>query len=90
MIKIRKKNNRNYNLLYRFFRYFYQSQIRYLITRKQRYIFIAKGYGYYNKELQDMIIKNNIACEKELEENNNGGDEILGLKINIFKNMPTC
>ena len=82
----KKKNNRNYNLLYRFFRYFYQSQIRYLITRKQRYIFIAKGYGYYNKELQDMIIKNNIACEKELEENNNGGDEILGLKINKINN----
>ena len=77
-----KKGDRHYVLLYKFFRYFYNTQIRYLVSKKHKNIFISKGYGNFNKELQELIIKNNIECEKELEEYNNGGDEILGLKIN--------
>ena len=78
----RKKTDKHFSLLYKFFRNFYKTQIRYLITKKYRNIFISKGYGNFNKELQEMIIKNNLEIEKENEENNNGGEEILGLKVN--------
>jgi len=78
----KKKTDRHYILLYKFFRSFYKTQTRYLITKKHKNIFISKGYGYFNKELKEMIIKNNLECEKELEEEINGGDEILGLKEN--------
>ena len=77
-----KNSDRHYKLLYKFFREFYKTQVRYLVTKKHKMIFISKGYGNFNKELQEIIIKNNIECEKEMEENNNGGEEILGLKIN--------
>jgi hypothetical protein len=77
-----KNSDKHYKLLYKFFRGFYGTQIRYLVSKKHRIIFISKGYGQFNKELQEIIIKNNIECEKEMEENNNGGEEILGLKNN--------
>ena len=77
-----KNTDRHYKLLYKFFRDFYKTQVRYLVTKKHKMIFISKGYGNFNKELQEIILKNNRECEKEMEENNNGGDEILGLKIN--------
>ena len=77
-----KNNDKFYKLLYKFFRDFYKTQMRYLVAKKHKMIFISKGYGSFNKELQEMIIKNNIECEKKMEEINNGGDEILGLKIN--------
>ena len=78
----KKRTYKHYILLYKFFRSFYKTQTRYLITKKHKNIFISKGYGYFNKELKEMIIKNNLECEKELEEEINGGDEILGLKEN--------
>ena len=79
----RKKTDKQFSLLYKFFRNFYHTQIRYLISKKYRNIFVSKGYGNYNKELQEMIIKNNLEIEKEIEENNNGGEEdILALKGN--------
>ena len=77
-----KNSDKHYKLLYKFFRGFYGTQIRYLVSKKHRIIFISKGYGQFNKELQEIIIKNNIECEKEMEENNNGGKEMLGLKNN--------
>lgn len=77
-----KNSDKHYKLLYKFFREFYGTQIRYLVSKKHRIIFISKGYGHFNKELQEIIIKNNIECEKEMEENNNGGEEMLGLKNN--------
>jgi hypothetical protein len=76
-----KNNDKYYKLLYKFFRDFYKTQIRYLVAKKHKTIFISKGYGSFNKELQEMVIKNNLEREKEMEENN-GGEEILGLKIN--------
>ena len=77
-----KSSDKHYKLLYKFFRGFYGTQIRYLVSKKHRMIFISKGYGQFNKELQEIIIKNNIECEKEMEENNNGGEEYLRLKNN--------
>lgn len=78
----KNKTDKHYALLYKFYRSFYNTQIRYLVSKKHKNIFISKGYGNFNKELQEMIIKNNIECEKEMLENNNGGNQILGLKIN--------
>jgi len=79
----KKRTDKHYILLYKFYRSFYKTQTRYLITKKHKNIFISKGYGYFNKELKEIIIKNNLECEKEeVEEENNGGDEILGLKEN--------
>ena len=78
----RKKTDKHFSLLYKFFRNFYHTQIRYLISKKYRNIFVSKGYGNHNKELQEMIIKNNLEIEKEIEGNNNGGEEALELKDN--------
>ena len=78
----KKRTDRHYMLLYKFYRSFYKTQTRYLITKKHKNIFVSKGYGSFNKELREIIIKNNLECEKELEENNGGDDEILGLKEN--------
>ena len=78
----KKRTDKHYILLYKFFRSFYKTQTRYLITKKHKNIFISKGYGIFNKELKEIIIKNNLECEKEDEEEINGGEEILGLKEN--------
>ena len=80
-----KNNNKHYNSMHKFFRNFYTTQIRFLISKKHKKNFVAKGYGYYNKELKEMIIKNNIECENELEEDNNAGKDILFLRNNKTK-----
>ena len=80
-----KKTDKHYILLYKFFRKFYNTQIRYLVSKKQKNNSITKGNGNFNKELQEMILNNNIECEKEMGENFNGGNDILGLKINRIK-----
>ena len=85
--KKNKNNNKYYNLLYRFFRYFYKTQVRYLIERKNKYTFLAKGYGSYNKKFQNYLIKNNLSIEKEKEKEkdsskNNGGKDVLTLNKN--------
>ena len=84
-----KNTNKYFNLLYKLYRYFYKMQIRFLIDKKHKSIYIAKGYGYFNKKLKDIIIKNHIECEKEEKEEkdntlNNGGENILN--INKKKN----
>ena len=81
-----KDSDKFYNLLYKFYRYFYKSQIRFLIGKKHKHIYISKGYGYFNKDLQNLIIKNNIECERE-NKLNNGGENILNInKKNNSKN----
>ena len=80
-----KNSDKHYILLYKFYRYFYKTQIRFLISKKHKHIYIAKGYGYFNKELQDLIIKNNLECEKE-NILYNGGEDILNLNNNKNKN----
>ena len=83
-----KNTNKYFNLLYKLYRYFYNMQIRFLIDKKHKSIYIAKGYGYFNKELKDILIKNHIECEKEEKEKdntlNNGGENILN--VNKKKN----
>lgn len=76
-----KNSDKYFNLLYKFYRYFYKMQIRFLIDKKHKSTYIAKGYGYFNKELKDIIIKNHMECEKEEKDNtlNNGGENILNL-----------
>lgn len=80
-----KNNDKHYNSLYKFYRYFYQTQIRFLVQKKHKNIFISKGYGYFNKELKEIIINNNIECEKELEEDNRSGSDVLKLRSNRNK-----
>ena len=80
-----KNTDKYYNMLYMFFRYFYKTQIRFLIDKKHKSIYISRGYGYFNKELKDIIIKNNIECGKEYKLNN-GGEDILNINKNINKN----
>ena len=83
-----KKNNKSdiYDLLYKYYRFFYNTQIRYLIGKKHKNIFMSKGFGNFNKELKEMIDKNN----KEIFEDNsfnNGGEDILNInKKSIIKN----
>ena len=75
-----KNSDKIYELLYKFFRFFYHSQIRYLIERKQKHVYMSKGFGNFNKDIKDMIIKNK---EEFLQGNifNNGGKEDI-LNIN--------
>ena len=80
-----KNNDKYYNLLYKFYRYFYHTQIRFLICKRHKLAYISKGYGYFNKELKDLIIKNHIECEKE-KLLNNGGDNILKINKKDNKN----
>ena len=80
-----KNTDKYYNMLYNFFRYFYKTQIRFLIDKKHKSIYIERGYGYFNKELKDIIIKNNIECEKEYKLNN-GREDILNINKNNNKN----
>ena len=82
-----KNNDKHYKLIHKFYRYFYQTQIRFLVPKKHKTIFTSKGYGYYNKELKDMIINNNLECEKELEEDNNVGSDVLNLRTNRKKKI---
>ena len=74
-----------FDLLYKYYRFFYNTQIRYLIGKKQKNIFMSKGFGNYNKDLQNIINRNNIEF---LEDNtfNNGGEDILNInKKSILK-----
>ena len=80
-----KNTDKYYNMLYKFFRYFYKTQIRFLIDKKHKSNYIAKGYGYFNNKLKDIIMKNRIECEKEYKLNN-GGENILNInKKNYIK-----
>ena len=76
-----KNLDKYFALLYKFYRYFYKTQIRYLIGKKHKNVYISKGYGYFNKDLKDLIIKNNKEIFKERRPNN-GGNDILILNIN--------
>ena len=81
-----KNLDKYFALLYKFYRYFYKTQIRYLIGKKHKNVYISKGYGYFNKDLKDLIIKNNKEIFKERRPNN-GGNDILNLnKINYDNN----
>ena len=74
-----------YELLYKYYRFFYNTQIRYLIGKKQKNVFMSKGFGNFNKELQEIMNKNN---KESLEDNtfNNGGEDILNInKKSILK-----
>ena len=87
-INEQNKNDKNsdkfYSLLYKYYRCFYNSQIRYLIGKKQEHIYISKGYGYFNKDLKEYIKKNNEEIKLKKEEQkkneimlNNGAEDIL-------------
>ena len=78
-----RNNKKHYDLLYKFYRYFYKTQIRFLIEKKHKNIYICKGYGYYNKELKDLIIQNNKDKSNIF---NNGGKDILNLNKKSDKN----
>ena len=80
-----KNNDKYYDLLYKFYRYFYQTQIRFLICKKHKLVYLSKGYGYFNKDLKELINKNHIECEKE-NTLNNGGDDILKINKKDKKN----
>lgn len=80
-----KNSDKYYNLLYKFYRYFYNSKIRFLIDKKHKNIYIAKGYGYFNKDLQNLIIQNNKEWEKE-NRLYNGGEDILNINKKKNKN----
>ena len=86
--KFDKNSNRFYSLLYKYYRCFYNSQIRYLISKKQEHMYISKGYGYFNKDLKEYIIKSNEEIKLKKEEKNkeeiklnNGAENILSLNL---------
>ena len=82
-----KNTDKYYNILYKFYRYFYKTQIRFLIDKKYKSIYFSKGNANFNNEIKDIIIKNNIECEKEQDNIlNNGGDNILNINKNKNKN----
>ena len=82
-----KNTDKYYNLLYKFYRHFYKTQIRFLIDKKYKSIYFERGKGNFNNEIKDKIIKNNIECEKDLDNIlNNGGENILNINKNKNKN----
>jgi len=86
---IDKDSDQFYNLLYKYYRCFYNSQIRYLIIKKQEHIYISKGYGYFNKDLKEYIKKNNEEIKQKKDEIilNNGGEDILSLNLKKDKKI---
>ena len=87
-INEQNKNNNNdkyYDLLYKYYRYFYNGQIRYLIDKKQKILFMSRVLGG-SKDLADIIKKNNK--ELIIDENifNNGGEDILNLNKKKIEN----
>ena len=87
-INEQNKNNNNdkyYDLLYKYSRYFYNGQIRYLIDKKQKILFMSRVLGG-SKDLADIIKKNNK--ELIIDENifNNGGEDILNLNKKKIEN----
>ena len=92
--KIDKNSDQFYSLLYKYYRCFFNSQIRYLIGKKQEHMYISKGYGYYNKDLKEYIKKNNEEIKLKKEEKNkeeikynNGGEDILSLNLKKDKKV---
>ena len=79
-----KNTDKYFDMLYKLYRYIYNTQIRFLINKKHKSVYIEKGYGYFNKELKDIIIKNHIECKKEIRLNN-GGEDILTINKNNNK-----
>ena len=92
--KIDKNSNKFYSLLYKYYRCFYNSQIRYLIGKKQEYMYISKGYGYFNKDLKEYIKKSNEEIKMKKEDKNreeiklnNGAEDILSLNVEKGKKI---
>jgi hypothetical protein len=92
--KIDKNSEYFYSLLYKYYRCFYNSQIRYLIGKKQEHMYISKGYGYFNKDLKEYIKKNNEEIKlkktgKNKEEImiNNGAEDILSINLKKDKKI---
>ena len=74
-----KNSDKLYEILYKFFRYFYHTQIRYLIDKKQKQIYMSKGYGNFNKDLKEIILKNKEEFKEEKICNNGGKEDILNI-----------
>ena len=76
-IKIKNDSDTFYSLLYEFYRYFYDTRIRYLISKKHSSLFFSSGYGNFNKEIKKMmkenneLISNNINIINKVEEEKN-------------------
>ena len=76
-IKIKNDSDTFYSLLYEFYRYFYDTRIRYLISKKHSSLFFSSGYGNFNKEIKKMmkenneLISNNINIINKMEEEKN-------------------
>ena len=71
-IKIKNDSDTFYSLLYEFYRYFYDTRIRYLISKKHSSLFFSSGYGNFNKEIKKMMKENN---------------ELIGNNINIINKV---
>ena len=70
--KIKNDSDQFYYLLYEFYKYFYGTRLRYLITKKHKSLFFSSGYGNFNKEIKKMIKENNELTNDiiNLNENN--------------------
>ena len=83
------KKNQNtdkyYNLLYKYYRFFYNTQIRYLICKKQETMYISKGYGYFNKDLQEFIFKSNKELNEEINAYNKKSKDILNINKKLIE-----
>ena len=65
--KIKTDSDKFYSLLYEFYRYFYGTRIKYLISKKHSSLFFSSGYGSFNKEIKKMIKENNKFINNDIK-----------------------
>jgi hypothetical protein len=65
--KIKNDPDKFYSLLYEFYRYFYGTRIKYLISKKHSSLFFSSGYGSFNKEIKKMMKENNKFINNDIK-----------------------
>ena len=83
---INNGSDKYYLLLYGFYRYFYDTRIRYLINKKHKSLFFTSGYGNFNKEIKKLLTENNDLIEEDDILNLNKEQNINDKKVNDVNN----
>ena len=65
--KMNKNFEKSFSLLINFYRYFHNTNIRYLINKCHKSIFFDSGYGNFSKEIKRVIKENNKDCDNDNE-----------------------
>ena len=66
--KMNKNLEKSFSLLINFYRYFHNTNIRYLINKCHKSVFFDSGYGNFNKEIKRIIKENNKDYDNDIEE----------------------